>query len=507
MLVSKVVVGAGCLFGAGLLVVLSCSGVKHAQHRWWISVNTAAAARTSSYGADIGRRKLWTTDAASPASDGAVQRQPKDGDPVHTAYSLPLPQHLFAVEHDVHVLITAAQEGGSLAPCIDSVLRQDYRKLHVWVHGNTSKTATAWATEDLDTRYASESHVRFLSNNAHRNISSEHLWALKQIRQVATPNDLIVVMDSKHIMATDDALVRVNARFVDKKSWLVHGLHMENDTTAVHKGLLESGGALKHFDGMFTFKAFLTDHLLEDDFHCADGKSKGAHTLQTQHLLRILELAGKSRVAYTPSLVYTAGLTPNEDIHVFLCVWGRKHLLQKTIHSLMRRQTVSSRIRLHVWNNNPDIATQVDLVSAIMSPNIDVTHSAVNLYSYARFLDIKQTLQTRHIDYAIIVDDDQLFPSDYIEKLYAERRPKAYVSWWGRQFNGQSYFNGTPSAPELIRGLRRDITDFDYAGNADHYVLSMQYGFSTTSRYNSQQANCLMVWSWSAFKCPTLHYA
>jgi hypothetical protein len=42
-------------------------------------------------------------------------------------------------------------------------------------------------------------------------------------------------------------------------------------------------------------------------------------------------------------------------------VWGRQHLLQKTLYSLMKRQTVSHRIRLHIWNNNPEMTAQVSV--------------------------------------------------------------------------------------------------------------------------------------------------
>lgn len=73
-------------------------------------------------------------------------------------------------------------------------------------------------------------------------------------------------------------------------------------------------------------------------------------------------------------------------------------------------------------------------------------------------------MQKYHIDYAIIVDDDQMFPPDYIEKLYAERTPQTFLTWWGRQFHGQTYFNGTPTGAELMRGLKRHVTEFDYGG-------------------------------------------
>jgi hypothetical protein len=70
------------------------------------------------------------------------------------------------------------------------------------------------------------------------------------------------------------------------------------------------------------------------------------------------------------------------------------------------------------------------------------------------------------MDYAIIVDDDQRFNPTYVEGLYAAAAARSVTSWWGRQFHGKSYFNGVPKGWQLSAGERRDITEFDYVGEA-----------------------------------------
>ena len=51
--------------------------------------------------------------------------------------------------------------------------------------------------------------------------------------------------------------------------------------------------------------------------------------------------------------------TNMQDIHVFMVTWGRVHILHDTIQSLVQQQTVSHRVKLHIWNNNMEIKDQV----------------------------------------------------------------------------------------------------------------------------------------------------
>ncbi|KAG5178650.1 hypothetical protein JKP88DRAFT_329340, partial [Tribonema minus] len=213
--------------------------------------------------------------------------------------------------------------------------------------------------------------------------------------------------------------------------------------------------------------------------------------------LQLLQLISKeskmAQLEHVNSLPRSSEM--EEDIHVFLVTWGRVHLLHETIQSLVQLQTVAHRVRLHIWNNNPLIREQVDaIVTLFPSITLDVIHSKINLFSYARFLHIKKVMAQEQLDYVVIVDDDQQFPPDYLEQLWNDRRPRTYTSWWGRKFKGQSYFKGVPDYKELANGARPDIKDFDYAGPGGCIIDANAFAMAATLAIPQRYATLDDLW-------------
>jgi hypothetical protein len=52
-----------------------------------------------------------------------------------------------------------------------------------------------------------------------------------------------------------------------------------------------------------------------------------------------------------------------QDVHIFVVVYKRLHVLPHLLRDLARRQTAAPRVRVHVWNNNPQARHRVRLIT------------------------------------------------------------------------------------------------------------------------------------------------
>jgi len=173
-----------------------------------------------------------------------------------------------------------------------------------------------------------------------------------------------------------------------------------------------------------------------------------------------------------------------ETIHVIMCVWGRPQSLSRNVVSLLTEQTYADRIKLHVWNNNAD---SVEMQKAIESTieilerdhghvehvgALEVYDSASNLYGSGRFLLARKLLETDPLDYVIMVDDDELLPNNYIERLWEEREPRRYVAWYGRNFiKGKDYWHSETAQEDRHRTTMKDsVSTFHYGGTGGSLI-------------------------------------
>uniref|UniRef100_A0A6C0ESP2 Glycosyltransferase 2-like domain-containing protein n=1 Tax=viral metagenome TaxID=1070528 RepID=A0A6C0ESP2_9ZZZZ len=150
-------------------------------------------------------------------------------------------------------------------------------------------------------------------------------------------------------------------------------------------------------------------------------------------------------------LTYVTNIEPKqmiiEDIHIVMCVYKRVFNLKIQLENL-NEQTVSNRIILHIVNNNPDNNTIIcDLLLKYSNKIKYYIYNYDNTYfGFQRFLTIKNIIIKNFIiDYIIIIDDDQIFSTDWVEKLYELREPQVYYSWYVKKWdpNNLDYWNGS----------------------------------------------------------------
>jgi len=126
-----------------------------------------------------------------------------------------------------------------------------------------------------------------------------------------------------------------------------------------------------------------------------------------------------------------------------MCVYKRPENLSIQLKNL-NEQTVSGRIILHVINNNPE---NTFLINDLLVENIgNIRYCLYNhdnvYFGFQRFLIIRDVLMKKYIiDYVIIIDDDQIFTNDWVEKNYELREPKTYSSWYIKKWSSPEYLN------------------------------------------------------------------
>lgn len=151
------------------------------------------------------------------------------------------------------------------------------------------------------------------------------------------------------------------------------------------------------------------------------------------------------------------------DIHIFMCSWKRLYNLPILIKCL-EQQTCDNKIILNIWNNNIDNIQELDnFISSKIQLNIH--HSDKNYYAFGRFMHIKQLKDSYNIKFAVIIDDDELFSTDYIQKLWDLREQNTFVTWYGSILNGRSYWDRSIiNMNDIKQNLKQYITEYEYGG-------------------------------------------
>ena len=137
-----------------------------------------------------------------------------------------------------------------------------------------------------------------------------------------------------------------------------------------------------------------------------------------------------------------------DKIYIFMCSWKRLHNLDNLLINL-NNQTCCKNIIFNIWNNNSDFDTILQFENIIIARKdkgieyeINYYHSNKNLFAFGRFIYIKQILEKyENFEYAIIIDDDQLFSNDYFEKLWQLREKKTFITWYGSILSGRNYWD------------------------------------------------------------------
>jgi len=129
----------------------------------------------------------------------------------------------------------------------------------------------------------------------------------------------------------------------------------------------------------------------------------------------------------------------NEDIHIIMCSYKRVCNIPNILKSL-DNQSVSSSIHLHLLNNNNQEIDNLNNIINTASTNIKKTLKHYNNENnvFERFIYTKE-LYKMGILYVIYIDDDMVYESKWVEKMYNMRQPKHFITWYVKLFKHKNH--------------------------------------------------------------------
>jgi GT2 family glycosyltransferase len=289
-------------------------------------------------------------------------------------------------------------------------------------------------------------------------------------------NDIFCILDGDDYIE-NDALRIINDLFQKKKCWITFGNAKGKFCDFVIPENYNSWLNIRKekwiYNHLRCFKLHLLLNFVESDFKM-DNKwlTKGT---DRPLVYNCTEMAGFDRCVFNEKIIYNymehennsyktvdyktkmtqinylSNIVPKpkiiEDIHIVMCVYKRVDNFEQQINNL-NNQTVSNRIVLHVINNNTENKNMHNQM--LKSKNLQFRYNVYEhdnkYYGFQRFLTIRDVLLKKYIlDYVIMIDDDQLFDEDWVEKMYNLRTPQRYFSWYVKKWNNYNldYWNGS----------------------------------------------------------------
>lgn len=291
-----------------------------------------------------------------------------------------------------------------------------------------------------------------------------------------------------------------------------------------------------------SFKVHLVKHFKKIDFQYSDG-SWLLKATDRGFLYRVLELSGSSRIGYisqriykykhnshgstlttVPSdtkykhLQYVLSLAPSAPlklpVHVVLVLWKRILLLPDQLdQSLKQAETLKKKtgrtLTLHLINNNKQAVDKIDAVIAefcirsasangivggcantnntqtFLSLSLVVKHKDKNWHAYSRFLYVNNLRRREPMDNVIFIDDDQLWPQNFIWKLAGAAAPRSSTGWYGKVWDVKAgaqidYWMPSLQMHHLRKHAQPEVTLFKYGGpggavySADLWLFDVQ---------------------------------
>lgn len=128
------------------------------------------------------------------------------------------------------------------------------------------------------------------------------------------------------------------------------------------------------------------------------------------------------------------------QIVVILLSWRRVGAIRNTL-SRLSKQTRKDFV-VHISNGNIDHAAKIDEYARLF-PNlkINVTHDGNDNLSFRRFLVARDYAEAGY-DIILFLDDDIVFPTNYVDSFVKSYKPGAYYSdyAWTFQKSGSDYY-------------------------------------------------------------------
>ena len=397
--------------------------------------------------------------------------------------------------------------------CLASIRDQTYRTYTVVVVDDGNDAPKWMAALQTEFSFVLLKHATRLGPAASKWTFFQHVQQMIK-KGTYTANDIVVILDGDDYLQTVCALAIIHNRYLDTKCKATFG-----ESTGKFSKTSRDAWRKRPKTAVFnvrdkwmynhprTFKAELVHQ-----FHKRNFQQDGTELWLTKCTDRpivygMFEHFGVNNVQHIDTALYcyrehannTYKLVPSnekqaqlkailkrpplaaaqEDIHVVMCCWKRVDNLQKQFEN-MNNQTVAKRIVFHLVNNNAEtrklLEQKVKAQHALPTNKLRVvlTHWSNKHFGFERFYYIRDYLVNRGVSYVIIIDDDQLFANNWVEQLYNKRKPKHYITWYGRRWTSKrpvSYWkDGGLKMEDCLHNHKPSITHFNYGGTGGSII-------------------------------------
>jgi glycosyltransferase involved in cell wall biosynthesis len=390
--------------------------------------------------------------------------------------------------------------------CLESVHDQTHRSVSVIVVDDGNDDPELIAALQSQFQFTLLVHKTRLGPAASKWTFLEHVQCgIKN--SVYTRNDIVIILDGDDYLNTTRALTTIHNTYTNTKCMATIGeatgkyCQESRNKWRAHPRVRFDVRAVWMYNHPRTFRAVLTSQFRRSHFQkdgtttwltkCTDRPIVytmfdyfGAQQVQhidtvlyhyrdhPQNTHRVVSYASKhaqlNAIAKRPRIRRCC-----EDIHIVMCCWKRVDHLTRQLWNL-NNQTVSTRIVVHLVNNNP--ATRVRVRSIVTAHlkhpqntlRVRVANRNNTHYGFERFFYIRDHLVDSAVNYVCIIDDDQLFARRWVEQLYSKRAPKKYITWYGRRWKDASptsYWEGSlVTSTDCMHQQRTHVKRFHYGG-------------------------------------------
>jgi hypothetical protein len=179
-----------------------------------------------------------------------------------------------------------------------------------------------------------------------------------------------------------------------------------------------------------------------------------------------------------------AGQPGDDSVPVVMCLWNRPERMDDILHELAAQESVGP-VRLILWNNRRrDGARYRRVIRAGVEPgsrlSVEFFNSPVNMGGVARFFVAVKLRRGGYRGPFIMLDDDEVVPTDFVSRLLASWRPHVVAGFWSFRLAG-AYWNRefiSDGEPADYVGTGGSVCDIDIVEHRDFFsLLPTQYAF------------------------------
>lgn len=266
------------------------------------------------------------------------------------------------------------------------------------------------------------------------------------------PNDYVIVVNDVELLC-ETLMLEWNTLFLKEKKKLITKSHIKNSTNSNNKSDEQKI--------IWSCKCGLVNELIL--------QIKKKNLTLNNVVNSLISICGIENIHKIGYLDYQTIVALNKHVqknHILLATHKRTENLTD-IFEMLCSQTEQN-FCLHLLDNNCDEKEHniIDKLIKKYSKKIEIIlyRFHKNLHCFGRIDIIRKIINEHMLDFIIVFDDDQIYENNWISRMISEMKPLSTLSWYGKDFLDNDYWNSKIYYSALVKYKLTDITDFTYFG-------------------------------------------